>query len=120
MIRIGKNKECEISYEEVVAQQFLSLVTGAWRRPCYGIDNRDLERFTHDLLERGYIESKDVYDALEDYPIPIVLAYLLSKKIISIDNFKELMKGTDYSTSVMNYEDAYPELLKLGIKISTE
>lgn len=103
--------------EEKIVKQFLSLATGSWHYPAYGINSKEMEGFTQNLLEEGYIESEDVQDALDDYPIQIFLAYLLLKKKISLKDFEELVKDTDYGTSCINYKEAYADIIKIGVKV---
>lgn len=104
--------------EKEIAEDFVRLSTGAWMYPAYGVQDKELKNFVNRLIETGHIDSEDVSEALDDHPIQIFLAYCLYYKKISLDNFKELVSGTDYATGVLNYKESYKKLIDIGIKIN--
>ena len=112
-----------------IQKQYLSLATGSWAYPTFGINDIELKKFTEDMIRNGTIDCGDteddeiedmVRDALSDHPVEILLAFLLEKGYLSTENFKKLVQGSSFSTGVVNYEEAYPDLIQIGVRINEE
>jgi len=104
--------------KEKIVNKFLSLVTCSYSYPTHGISSLKIDKFVEEKIGNDSIESDDEDDAIDDYPIQIFMAFLLSKGILSLDDFKKLVKDTKYRTGRMNFKEYFKELLNIGIKIN--
>ena len=102
---------------EKIAEQYMRLVTGAYHRPSHGINSLELSKFINGLVENGHIDCEDTDEVLDDYLIPSILAFLLSKKMISLEDFKKLVEGTHFGTNCINYKESYEDIIKLGVNV---